>query len=76
VIDYVADIELLPVSDGARTFWSWRSRFRTPPGRERERAALVAAGVYEAGFGAVRERLRAVHPFSRGGSPESAPAPH
>ena len=57
LIDYVADIELRPVTDGARTFWRWRSVFRTPPGREDELAGLVAAGVYEAGFEAVRARV-------------------
>ena len=59
LIDYVADVELKPVTDGARTFWRWRSRFRTPPGREAELAGLVAAGVYEAGFEAIRERVEA-----------------
>ncbi len=55
--DYVAEVQLKPVTDGTRTFWSWSSRFRTPPGRERELAELVAEGVYEAGFAALRARL-------------------
>jgi NADPH:quinone reductase-like Zn-dependent oxidoreductase/uncharacterized protein YndB with AHSA1/START domain len=66
--DYVAEIRLKPVTDGDRTFWSWSSRFHTPPGRERELARLVAEGVYEAGFAAVRERVE------RRGRP--APRPH
>lgn len=59
LIGYVADIELLPVTDGTRTFWRWRSTFRTPPGCEEELARLVSTGVYEAGFEAVRARLEA-----------------
>lgn len=55
--NYVAEVRLKPVTDGNRTFWSWSSRFDTPPGRERELAGLVAEGVYQAGFDAVRARV-------------------
>lgn len=55
--NYVAEMALKPVTDGDRTFWSWSSRFDTPPGRERELAELVATNVYEAGFEAIRARL-------------------
>lgn len=55
--DYVAEISLRPVTDGDRTFWTWRSRFNAPTGREDELADLVASGVYEAGFAAVRQRV-------------------
>ena len=55
--DYVAETFLKPVTDGDRTFWSWSSRFRTPPGEERTLARLVAEQVYEAGFAAVRAAL-------------------
>ena len=57
LLDYVAEVELRPVTDGDRTWWRWSSRFRTPPGEEAALAALVATGVYEAGFAAVRERV-------------------
>ncbi len=53
--NYVAEVRLKPVTDGNRTFWQWSSRFDTPPGQERELSDLVAEGVYEAGFQAVRE---------------------
>ncbi|MDJ0934041.1 MAG: SRPBCC family protein [Kiloniellales bacterium] len=72
LLNYVAEVTLKPVTDGDRTFWSWSSRFETPAGRERELAALVAEGVYEAGFAAIRDRVE-----SRGGSvvaPAAAPA--
>lgn len=52
--DYVAHVALKPVTDGRRTFWNWHSKFRPPAGREQELAQLVAEGVYEAGFSAIR----------------------
>ncbi|WP_282606125.1 SRPBCC family protein [Pelagibius sp. Alg239-R121] len=55
--DYVAHVALKPVTDGTRTFWNWHSKFRPPAGREQELAALVAEGVYEAGFSAIRTLL-------------------
>lgn len=58
--NYVAEMALKPVTDGDRTFWSWSSRFEAPPGREHELTDLVAEGVYEAGFAAVRARVE--HP--------------
>lgn len=58
--NYVAEIALKPVTDGNRTFWSWTSTFGTPTGRENELAKLVAEGVYEAGFDAVRQRVERV----------------
>jgi NADPH:quinone reductase-like Zn-dependent oxidoreductase len=57
LIDYVASFELKPVTDGARTFWDWRSEFRTPPGQEQALAALVGEQIYEAGFEAVKQRF-------------------
>ncbi len=52
--NYVAEVSLRPVTDRDRTFWSWSSQFETPPGLEQEMQQLVAQGVYEAGFEAVR----------------------
>ncbi len=63
--NYVAEVSLKPVTDGNRTFWSWRSRFNTPPGQEQSLSRLVAEGVYEAGFNAVRERVERPSPRSR-----------
>lgn len=64
---YVATVRLAPVTDGNRTFWHWESTFATPPGRERELADAVGNGVYEAGFKALAEYLRA-----GGAAPERA----
>jgi len=53
LLDYVATVRLRRVTDGGRTFWEWRSTFRTPPGREDELAGMVARDIYEAGFAAL-----------------------
>jgi NADPH:quinone reductase len=58
LIGYVASVKLKPVTDGDQTFWEWRSRFATPPHRERELTKLVGDGIYEAGFQAIKNALR------------------
>ena len=55
--EYVAEFFLKPVTDGGGTFWSWSSRFRTPPGEEEALASLVGKEVYEAGFDGVQAAL-------------------
>jgi NADPH:quinone reductase-like Zn-dependent oxidoreductase len=72
---YVATVRLKPVTDGARTFWHWQSTFATPPGRERELAAAVGNGVYEAGFAALRAYLRSGHAPSAPQAARAVPAP-
>ena len=57
LLNYVAHVRLLPVTDGDWTFWQWESRFDTPKGRESELRALVAEGVYQGGFDAIREHM-------------------
>jgi hypothetical protein len=54
LFNYVAQLRLVPVTDGDRTFAHWEGRFTTPPGRETELAALVGEEVYAQGFEAVR----------------------
>lgn len=57
LLNYVAHVRLLPVTDGDWTFWHWESRFDTPAGREEELEQLVAEGVYQSGFDAIREHI-------------------
>jgi NADPH:quinone reductase-like Zn-dependent oxidoreductase len=57
--NYVATVQLKRVTDGDRTFWHWESTFDVPRGREREFEQLVGGGVYEAGFAALAEYVRA-----------------
>jgi hypothetical protein len=57
LLNYVAHVRLLPVTDGDMTFWHWTCRFDTPPGREAELERQVGENIYEAGFAAVRSHL-------------------
>ncbi|MEM8855920.1 MAG: SRPBCC family protein [Pseudomonadota bacterium] len=57
LLNYVAHVRLLPVTDGDRTFWQWESRFDTPEGRERELTDLVTNGIYAAGMEAIRAHI-------------------
>lgn len=54
LFNYVATVRLLPVTDGDRTFWSWRARFTTRPGEEAAMARLVEDEVQKGGMAAVR----------------------
>ena len=57
LLNYVAHVKLIPVTDGDMTFWQWTSRFDTPAGREAELEKQVGENIYEAGFEAVRTHL-------------------
>lgn len=57
LLNYVAHVRLLPVTDGDRTFWHWESRFDTPPGREAELAEMVGENIYQGGIDAIRAHL-------------------
>lgn len=75
---YVATVTLKPVTDGQRTFWHWESTFATPPGREAELRDMVAQGVYETGFDALRRHLRQGEDLRPAGSapmPTALPLP-
>ncbi len=55
LLNYVAHVRLIPVTDGDMTFWHWTSRFDTTPGREAELEKQVGENIYEGGFRAVRD---------------------
>jgi hypothetical protein len=57
LLNYVAHVRLIPVTDTDETFWDWRCRFDTPKGREAELAATVGENIYQAGFDAIRAHL-------------------
>jgi len=57
LLDYLAHVELRPVTASARTYWRWHSTFRTPPGQEEELTNVVRNGVYRAGFDAIANLL-------------------
>jgi hypothetical protein len=57
LLNYVAHVRLVPVTDADHTFWHWESRFDTPAGREAELATMVGENIYNGGFTAIREHL-------------------
>ncbi len=74
LLDYVAEVALRRVTDGERTLWEWRSRFRTPPGEEAALARLVGEEIYEVGFEGLR-RLLAGRATPRPAPPRPISAP-
>ena len=62
LLNYVAHVRLIPVTDGDRTFWHWESKFDTPAGREAELEKVVGEDIYEGGFAAVREHMGLAKP--------------
>jgi hypothetical protein len=59
MFNYVAHVRLLPVTDGDRTFWQWESRFTTHPADADGLTRMVAEQIYQAGFEAIRQHLKA-----------------
>jgi hypothetical protein len=59
LFNYVAHVRLLPVTDGDRTFWHWECRFTTRAGEEARLVTMVGEQIYQAGFDAVRQHLKA-----------------
>ncbi|WP_102107234.1 SRPBCC family protein [Oceaniglobus roseus] len=57
LLNYVAHVRLIPVTDVDHTFWHWTCRFDTPKGREKELAETVGTNIYQAGFDAVRAHM-------------------
>lgn len=57
LLNYVAHVRLIPVTDTDETFWQWESRFDTPAGQEDALEKMVGEGIYEAGFAAVRQHM-------------------
>lgn len=57
LFDFVATVTLRPVTDGDRTFWEWRARFRTTEARATELEQLVGSRLCEAGFTGLRQLL-------------------
>jgi hypothetical protein len=57
LLNYVAHVRLIPVTESDHTFWQWTCRFDTPKGREVDLEEQVRTGIYEAGFAAIRSEL-------------------
>jgi NADPH:quinone reductase len=70
LMGYVARVRLLPVTDGEQTYWEWRSTFHAPQSRVRALEKMVAEDIYEAGFRAIKQRLKGQ------GKAKALPAPN
>ena len=57
LFNYVAHVQLLPVTDGDLTFWHWESAFTTHAGEEQAMADMVGTDIYETGFTAIRDHF-------------------
>jgi NADPH:quinone reductase len=55
--DYVARMQLKPVTDGERTLLVWESSFLPPPAQAAALTQLVAGAIYEAGIAALQARF-------------------
>ncbi|SFI32286.1 SRPBCC family protein [Jannaschia pohangensis] len=58
LLNYVAHVRLLPVTDDDHTFWHWESRFDTPPGQEKTLREMVGSQIYQGGMDAVKSYMR------------------
>jgi hypothetical protein len=56
VTNYVATLQLMPITDGERCFAQWRAEFDCAPGRERELTETIGQGVFQTGFDALKKR--------------------
>jgi hypothetical protein len=56
--NYVATVELIPVTDGDGTFAQWTATFDPRAEETEDFAALIANAVFAAGWAALAERLR------------------
>lgn len=57
VENYTATLKLTPVTDGAKTFAEWSAEFDCAEGRERELSESIGAGVFQAGFDALKRNM-------------------
>ena len=64
ISNYRAEVILKPVTGSNQTFWLWRSSFDAPPGEEAKLSKNISEGIYQAGFQAVRDKLRNLAPSS------------
>lgn len=57
VENYIATLELTPVTDGGRTFAEWSAQFDCARGLEARLIAQIGDDVFQAGFDALKRRF-------------------
>jgi hypothetical protein len=55
--NYIARLQLTPVTGGDRTFAEWSAQFDCDPAQERELAYDIGQGVFQVGFEALKQRF-------------------
>jgi hypothetical protein len=57
VQNYVANLKLIPITDGERTFAEWSAEFECAKEREIELSKKIGQGVFQEGFEALKKRF-------------------
>ncbi len=57
VEEYIATLQLTPITDGGRSFIEWSADFWCDAEREDELVDTIGNGVFQGGFDALKERL-------------------
>lgn len=57
LFDYLSTMELLPITDGNRTYIQWSAEFTTKDGEEEAKVDMVGNGVFQGGFTALKEHF-------------------
>ena len=57
VVDYVATMRFLPITDGNRTYAEWTAEFNCPAAEEEGLVELIGGAVFQRGFDALKEFL-------------------
>jgi hypothetical protein len=58
VENYIATLSLTPVTDGGATFIEWQADFDCAPERENALKQQIGLDVFQAAFGALKQRFR------------------
>ena len=57
VQNYVANLKLIPITDGERTFAEWSAEFECAKKQEIELSKKIGQGVFQEGFEALKKRF-------------------
>ncbi len=57
VENYVAELRVLPITDGDRSFITWKAEFDVPADQEAQMRHTIGQGVFQTGFDALKQRF-------------------
>ena len=61
LLNYVAHVRLIPVTDADHTYWQWEGSFTTFADQKDDLTRMVGEEIYQAGFDAIRAEMGLVH---------------